>query len=313
MQDKHILVTGSHRSGTTWVGNTIAEHPGISYIHEPFNVENPNPFFGYKFNTWFYYVQGTDQEEKIYNSFSRLFNPISSPFWRGINACRYNKLDILTPMRFFKHLMIGILNPNRKLIKDPIAIMSAEWLYNAFDLKVICMIRNPLAFCGSLKKANWGFPFEHLMRQKGLVSSYLSEFEEVLKVYSAESPDIVDQACQIWNIIYFIVNKFERSHPDWYFIKHEELAQDPIEGFNKIFRYIGISMNPEIEASIEKHTSSSNPIESDSKIWGFQSIDAKGSLTSWKSRLTSFEIERVISQTSDIAENFYQLQDGEYV
>lgn len=313
MQGKHILVTGSHRSGTTWVGATIARHRRISYLHEPFNVGNPNPFFGYKFNTWFYYVQGTDQEEKIYNSFSRLFNPISSPFWRAVNGCRYNKLDALTPLRFSKHLMTGILSPKRILIKDPIAIMSAEWLCNKFDLQVICMIRNPLAFCGSLKKANWGFPFKQLYKQKHLVSNYLSEFEEVLKVYSTEPHDIIDQACQIWNIIYFVVSQYKRTHPDWFFIRHEDLVQNPIDGFKRILDYIGLSINPEIEASIEKHTSSSNPIESDSKFWGFQSINAKGSLTTWKSLLNSSEIERVISQTKNFADDFYQLRDGEFI
>ena len=32
-----ILVTGSHRSGTTWVGKTIALSPSVTYIGEPFN------------------------------------------------------------------------------------------------------------------------------------------------------------------------------------------------------------------------------------------------------------------------------------
>jgi len=32
-----ILVTGSHRSGTTWVAKMIANSPSVGYIHEPFN------------------------------------------------------------------------------------------------------------------------------------------------------------------------------------------------------------------------------------------------------------------------------------
>ena len=44
-----ILVTGSHRSGTTWAGQMLATAPGIGYIHEPFNCDirmsvNPRPF-----------------------------------------------------------------------------------------------------------------------------------------------------------------------------------------------------------------------------------------------------------------------------
>ena len=33
---KPILVTGSHRSGTTWVGKMIAASPLVGYIQEPF-------------------------------------------------------------------------------------------------------------------------------------------------------------------------------------------------------------------------------------------------------------------------------------
>jgi len=34
-----ILVTGLPRSGTSWVGNTIAQGSSIKYLNEPFNTE----------------------------------------------------------------------------------------------------------------------------------------------------------------------------------------------------------------------------------------------------------------------------------
>ncbi len=38
-----ILVTGSHRSGTTWLGKLLAASAGIGYIQEPFNLDHPRP------------------------------------------------------------------------------------------------------------------------------------------------------------------------------------------------------------------------------------------------------------------------------
>jgi hypothetical protein len=32
-----IVVTGTHRAGTTWVGEMISKSPEVTYIHEPFN------------------------------------------------------------------------------------------------------------------------------------------------------------------------------------------------------------------------------------------------------------------------------------
>ena len=40
MHTKPILVTGSHRSGTTWVGKMLAATGSVGYIHEPFNLKN---------------------------------------------------------------------------------------------------------------------------------------------------------------------------------------------------------------------------------------------------------------------------------
>ncbi len=55
---KPILITGSHRSGSTWVGKIIAEAPSVIYIHEPFNVDFP-PGAGVcnvKFEYWFTHI-----------------------------------------------------------------------------------------------------------------------------------------------------------------------------------------------------------------------------------------------------------------
>ena len=39
--NRPILVTGPHRSGTTWVGRMVCSHPGLAYLSEPFNVRIP--------------------------------------------------------------------------------------------------------------------------------------------------------------------------------------------------------------------------------------------------------------------------------
>ena len=54
-----ILVTGSFRSGSTWVGRMIASHPRIAYVSEPLNERRPPlPVLRVKFGdpdaTWFY-------------------------------------------------------------------------------------------------------------------------------------------------------------------------------------------------------------------------------------------------------------------
>ena len=37
--NKICVISGAHRSGTTWIGNTIARGTNSAYIWEPFNVK----------------------------------------------------------------------------------------------------------------------------------------------------------------------------------------------------------------------------------------------------------------------------------
>ena len=37
---KKILVTGTQRAGTTWLGNILSAGDDVAYIHEPFNTTN---------------------------------------------------------------------------------------------------------------------------------------------------------------------------------------------------------------------------------------------------------------------------------
>jgi hypothetical protein len=53
---KPILVTGSHRSGTTWVGRMISLDIDVGYIHEPFNISLPPGYNKLELNYWFTYI-----------------------------------------------------------------------------------------------------------------------------------------------------------------------------------------------------------------------------------------------------------------
>ncbi|HFQ91935.1 MAG TPA: hypothetical protein ENK29_03550, partial [Chromatiales bacterium] len=64
---KPILVTGSHRSGTTWVGRMLTVSPALYYVHEPFNPSHP-PGAGIcniRIKTWFKYITEENQQEYL--------------------------------------------------------------------------------------------------------------------------------------------------------------------------------------------------------------------------------------------------------
>src|SRR4051812_35836996 len=52
-----ILVTGSHRSGTGWVGQVLAASPeAVGYVWEPFSILHRPGTCAVRFEHWFPYV-----------------------------------------------------------------------------------------------------------------------------------------------------------------------------------------------------------------------------------------------------------------
>ena len=60
-----ILVTGTHRSGTTWVGKMLAADSRTAYISEPLNVLHRPGVLRAKVNKWYQYVCEDNENEYL--------------------------------------------------------------------------------------------------------------------------------------------------------------------------------------------------------------------------------------------------------
>ena len=300
-----ILVTGSHRSGTTWIGKTISQHPRILYVHEPFNVTYPNNVMGLKLlklDTWFSDAETSNQKNEIITCFSNLLQ--QRPRKYALAACKSVGMDILLPLRFSKHLVRLLLSPHI-LVKDPIALLSAGWLHETYNFKVICMIRNPFAFVGSLKVVGWDFDFENLRKQDKLMTGRLYKFSDSIKAMCARenTGDFIDRATLLWNILHFVIIEYQKQYPNWLFLKHEDIAKSPQTGFQEVFRYLELDMNDNIQNYIDKYTSHKEPTEVNPS---YKPRNSKLLLHTWKERLSNDEICRIKASTKEIASQFYE-------
>jgi hypothetical protein len=298
--DKPVLVTGSHRSGTTWVGQTLALHPRVGYVHEPFHAGNPNPLVGLRPENWFEYVPGSPRKEDFRRKLDWLLG--ATPLQLAVRRTRAAGLDARTPLRFLKHLALETLG-SRPLFKDPLALLSAGWLHERYDFEVVCMIRDPLAFVGSLKKAGWSFDFHDLARQEELMRDVLFPFRQEILRACDEPGDVVDEGVLLWNVLHFVILGYRERYPSWTFVKYEDLAVDPVSGFRYLYKRLGLQITPEIEDVIGDYTSSRNPVEASSAAYGPR--DAKASLDNWKKRLSPEEVDRVRRGTRELAASLY--------
>ena len=291
---KHILVTGTHRSGTTWVGRTLSRPSNVELVYEPFNLDSTRYNFEYKFDHWFEHIPTSKKKKEIEKVFDRYIpnNFIQYP----AKVCRESGYSLKTPFIFTKYLLLSADRP-RFLLKDPIALLSAGWLYERYHLKVICMIRNPLAFAGSLKKQGWDFNFFNLLDQEELMNTWLAPFRQRMIEIHAEG-DFIDRVSLLWNVLNFVILEYKKRYPEWYFMKHGELAKNPVKYFREMYDYLDLEFTDEIESYIREFTSKKNPTEAATNR--YQPRDAEKAVKAWKERLTEEEIERVKEATSAI-------------
>lgn len=301
---KPILVTGAHRSGSTWVGRMIARSPEVGYIREPFNRHHRPGVCAARFDYWFPYI--CKQNAAMYR--------------KDIDACinfRYRILKELPAIenvkdiaRLFRDFYCFIMNRafgKRPLLKDPIAVFSAPWLSDTFHMDVIVLLRHPAAFAGSLKKANWNHPFDHFLKQPLLMDHHLSPFANQIEEMVSSNADIIDQAILLWNIIHHMILKYKKNHPEWAFVRHEDISKDPLTGFSHIFKMIGLPFSSGVQKKILEFSRPSGSI----KMNYLDHIvrDSKTNIKNWLERLDPKEILRIRTATEEIAAAFYDESD----
>ncbi len=306
---KPILITGSHRSGTTWVGKMLALHPSVGYIHEPFNPLDHRPgICSIKWNHWFYYI--TSENESIF--YEDLKDTISFSYkWQEESKVIKTPKDALRLLRDYITFEKYRIFRARPLVKDPIALLSAEWLASKFNMDVVVMIRHPAAFAGSLKSKNWRIKFSDFLEQSLLMQEYLYPFEAEMKEYDKQEPDTIDQAILMWKIFHYMIMKYQDKYKDWIFLRHEDISREPLLGFQNLYEKLDIEFSESIKEKIKEYSSSTT---SNERLGGSNSElkrDSKANIYGWKKRLSSTEIERIRSKVESISSAFYSDADWE--
>ena len=272
-----ILITGSHRSGSTWVGKIIAESENVTYFTEPLNPENninKSIFKNKVQKIWFPAIQYLNKQE-YKNGYDILLN--KKLYFQNINSFKCLKFAILLN---FKKL---INKKSRALLKDPIALFSSEWLFNTFKTQNVVLIRKPEAFISSLKKNNWSFDFNNLYKQKNLIENELSDFADEIEMFSKQNNhNIIEQGILLWNIFHSYISNLKKKHPNWYFVTHEQLSTNPIEEFEKIFEYLNLRFSKKVKKYILKTTNTKNQVDRDNKEVHVLNRNSLKNISTWK-------------------------------
>ena len=226
-----ILVTGTHRSGTTWVGKMLAADSSTAYISEPLNVLHRPGVLRAKVKHWYQYVCEENEAEYL-PAFRDLLN-FDYHVWDEIRSIR-SRRDFLRMGRDFAIFYNGLMRGQRVLMKDPFAVFSMDWFAKRLNCKVVVAVRHPAAFVSSLKRLNWPFDLQDLLAQPLLMRDHLEPFRG--QIESAKAGDNIEQWAVLWTLIYSSVHATLQRNPDFIAVRHEDLSLDPVNRYRDLYR-----------------------------------------------------------------------------
>jgi len=309
-----ILVTGAHRTGTTWVGKMLTASGQVAYISEPLNVWHRPGVMRTPTRFWYTYI--CSQNEADYLSALRDTIRLRYHTWEEIKSLRSPK-DLLRMGRDWSTFRSGRFHKKRALLKDPFAVFSAPWFSQAFGCLIVITVRHPAAFASSLKRLDWPFDFGDLLSQPLLMQDWLEPFREEMenldrqanedrKLHnSAISTDTIIRSSLLWRMIYLIVKEYQQRYPFIKIVRHEDLSSNPRQEFQSLYADLSLVYNPSVQQVIASSSSSENPKELLKHKKYSVHLDSLSNLDNWKRRLSREEIYRIRSLTEDLAEFFY--------
>ena len=299
-----ILVTGSHRSGTTWTGRMLAVAPGVGYVHEPFSPRRWPGWSRRPIPHWYLHVtlENEDRYVGLVEDLLAFRYPAQSVL-RIRSARQAFQLIDEAPGALWNRLRRA-----RPLVKDPIALMSAEWLAERFGVEVVVMIRHPAAFAGSLLRLDWPrFDFRNWADQPAFLRDLAGPYADAIRSFDPTRQDLVDEAILLWNVIHHVIQGYRDRRPGWVFVRHEDLAEEPVKGFHGLYQRLDLEWDRIAERIVVR--SSTGRAEVPAFLHRTVRRDSRAARWTWRDRLTAEERERIREGTAEVAAAFYDERD----
>lgn len=280
----------------------MATAPNTGYVHEPFNLikfgKFPRPL-----QHWFevLHTDSSPSRKAEFRRYAEHFTHFSLRFLRY--ELRHSR-PIKYPRALLEHWQR--LRYRRLIVKDPLAIFAVPFLAEELGWRPLLLIRHPAAFAESLKAQHWTFNFRNFTEQEAWDTPFFDSFRSDIQRFAnlegtPEKPDIIAQAGLLWNVVHERIKKYQEAHPEWIYVRHEDLSLEPEATFTRIFTHFSLPLTRRSLVYIRKSTHA--------EIASSLRRDSRQNIKKWKQRLTADEIARLREQTGHIASWFYTEED----
>ena len=107
-----------------------------------------------------------------------------------------------------------------------------------------------------------------------------------------------------WKIFHQVIYQYQQVHPDWIFVRHEDLCQDFISGFENLYSQLALPWSTRVQERIRQYCRVQEKLNLGSKVH-ILSRNSVAIPQSWKQSLSQQEVSRIREITQDVADLFY--------
>jgi hypothetical protein len=241
--NKHLIIVGSARSGTSWISELLAQRFRYRMLFEPEQEQNTKK--GHLICDKL--ITDKNKASKAHKYLKQVFaNKVDSD-WIAQNSNRKYKM----------HLWPFL--PKKYIIKFVRANLSARFMNETYKIPVLFIIRNPYDVLHSQQRVKfpWLYDLSHFQKQNELVALLRNHFNfDILKTSDYSKLQILTIRWCIENAIPLIV---QNDFPNKYrIIKYEELRND-MELFKELCDYFNLKPVDNLEEFYKKPSSKTHP------------------------------------------------------
>lgn len=258
---RSILVAGTARSGTTWLGDLIASQLPSRILFEPFH---PDLVSDYRRFHYFQYMRPGTENPEFYAFARKVFTGEIRNRWID----RQNE-RIISKFR---------------LVKEIRANLALKWLYDNFpEVPILFIVRHPCAVVLSRMELGWATDcdIEPFLSQPHLMDDHLDPYFDLIR--SAET--VEEKHAVIWCVSNLVPLKQFNSN-ELKVVYYENLCTQPEIELRGIFQAIGH------EFSARLLTSSIQPSQT---TWHASAVvTGSNKIETWKKKLSRSQIDHVL-------------------
>lgn len=254
-----VVLAGTGRSGTTWVGDIINYNNSYRAMFEPFNSRKIGIL-----SEWNY---------RQYLRADKLDNKFLKPATDILNGnIRHGWIDNLNRKVIAK----------KRLVKDIHANLLLRWIkQNVPAIPIVLLLRHPCAVANSRLKLGWGNHLDDFLIQKELLDDFLNPFKKQIE----SAVDSFDKQIFFWCIENYVPLK-QFSEGEIHVIFYEKLCTSPQQEIEELLMFVGEPLSPRVFNMLQKPSALSRK---DSAIRSGSNL-----IDSWRKDITNAQAARAI-------------------